>query len=200
MRRLELNVLTDIANQWNIEYEPFNTESQDSISTRLSRVFNASQERMFDIMADLEGHEGLFSHCKATMVVDKDKSKLGAVLEPNQFLVVSDVAEGGSRLAVSRYTLTRPTLIVEDLMTDPWPNSGVEDRKDGRISWAFESLGPDRCRMTCEGTFKIDTGKVFVRGLIDHVWLDFFENMMVELGEISRSQKLTMPPDLEPPT
>jgi ribosome-associated toxin RatA of RatAB toxin-antitoxin module len=185
--------ILEIVKVHGITYEPLKEDQEGIIATRLSRVYPASQERLYEMIADLEDHSRLFSHCKSALVVDK--TGLEKVIDENQFIVVSDVAEGGSRLAISRYTLQRPHRIDEDLMTDPWPATGVEDRKDGRISWIFEAEGDDRCRMTCESEFEIDTGVVFVRGLIDHVWLDFFENVMVELGELSRSEKLTLPPE-----
>lgn len=190
MQPLPLSRIREIARLHGIKYEILKPGSRKVVATRLSRTFNASQEAMFDIVADLRGHEDLFNHCKKAVVVDKNG--LENVLEDNQFIVVSDVAERGSKLAISRYTLERPTRVVEDLMTDPFPAKNVRDRKDGKISWVFRKAGGKRCTMICQGEFEIQTGKVFVRGLIDHVWLDFFEMMMIRLGELRPEDKLTL--------
>jgi ribosome-associated toxin RatA of RatAB toxin-antitoxin module len=195
MRRLEMFDIQNIVRTHNIKYEILKPRSRKTIATRLSRVYNAPPERLFDIVADLSDHSRLFSHCKTAQVVDK--TGLDNVLEANQFVVVSDVAEGGSKLAVSRYTLERPRAITEHLITDPFPAKGVADRKNGLITWKFAKVGESRGRMTCESEFEIETGKVFVRGLIDHVWLDFFENMMIETGELAPDQKLTFPPEFK---
>jgi hypothetical protein len=39
--------------------------------------------------------------------------------------------------------------------------------------------------------FHAVTGAVFARGFVDHVWLNFFENMMLASGMISDEEFLT---------
>ena len=191
MKRLNLERLKDIARTHSIKYEILRPRSRRVIATRMSRTFNAPQRRMYEIVAKLEDHDKLLSHCNKATVVDK--TGLEHIIPNNQFIVVSDVNEGGSKLAISRYTMSPPRRIDEDLMTDPFPAKGVRDRKDGKISWVFRRVGRGSCKMICQSEFEVATGKVFVRGLIDHVWMSFFENMMVEVGELRAEDMLTEP-------
>lgn len=195
MERLPLERLKEIAQTHSINYEILEPENERVVSTRLSRTFKESQENLYNIMADLKRHEEYFDHCAAEVVVDK--TGLDHILPKNQFIVVSDVAEGGSKLAISRYTLYPSNRIEEDLITDPFPAEGVIDSKKGKISWVFEKADNGYCRMTAEGRFEIATGQVFVRGLIDHVWLSFFENIMIEIGELNPKARLTIRPSRE---
>jgi hypothetical protein len=96
-------------------------------------------------------------------------------------------------MMVVKYTLRPPDTITKEAVTDPFGGGDVaSDRKRGLVTMRFEELTSTTTRVTCSSTFETNDGPVFVRGFIDHVWLNFFERLMVETGEIGAAEMLTV--------
>lgn len=190
MTPLTVNQLNKIADAHSITYERLKATPSRAIATRMARVFNLPQERMFEIFADVGNHTRFFPHLKKVITVSN--ADLGNVLEDNQVLIVEGLEEGGSKVGVKLFTLHPPDRIECNLLTDPFPeNIVLSDRKRGAITWKFEKIDDNSSRMTVESTFNPDSNKFFKRGMVDHVWIDFFENAMVELGELNPTDRFT---------
>src|ERR1019366_3776178 len=103
-----------------------------------------------------------------------------------QVVVVEGLAEGGSKLGVKLFTFKPTDRIEGELMTDPFISAhGVTaHNKEGSIVWAFQRLDDKKTRMEVESDFGVGPNSAYVRGAVDHVWLDFFENLMVHFNEI----------------
>jgi hypothetical protein len=67
----------------------------------------------------------------------------------------------------------------------------VLDKKKGKVRLTFEKISDTETRIVTESMFHAVTGAVFARGFVDHVWLNFFENMMLASGMISDEEFLT---------
>ena len=200
MQALEVARLKEIAVKYNIEYEqpatPFN---RNAIRTRMARVFKVPQADLFAMISDVGAHGKWFPHLRALNVVTNQQ--LGGVIGDNQVIVVEGLAEGAAKLGVKLFTLTPPDLIEGELMTDPFVSAKTltaADRKQGSIVWQFKKIDEASTRMQVESDFEVRGNSQYVRGSVDHVWLDFFENFMVDLGELKDADKLCNPfPDLK---
>ncbi|BCM94499.1 hypothetical protein IAD21_06406 (plasmid) [Abditibacteriota bacterium] len=189
MTPLTLEQLKSIADTHSITYEYLPSESETAVATKMSRVFNIPQERMFDLFANLENHPTFFPHLKAVKVITNED--LGNVLQDNQVLMAEGLEEGGSKLGVKLFTLLKPHRIEGQLLTDPFATINTRDPKRGTINWDFERVDDNSSKMTVESNFVPDSNKFFSRGMVDHVWMDFFENTMVHLDELSQEDRFT---------
>jgi len=192
MQKAEVASLQSIAEAHSIAYEALKSKSETGVATRMSRVFNIPQKDLYALLADLEGHVALFPHLKKLRAITNEE--LGGVLGENEVIVVEGMEEGGSKLGIKRFKLTPPSKIEGTLLTDPFPsdNGGpAGDRKMGTINWYFEEVDQGSSRMTIESDFVPNTTQFYVRGLVDNVWLDFFENVMIRVGELRHENKLS---------
>mgnify|MGYP002783878393 FL=1 len=173
-----------------IDYETVSSELPNVISTKMSRDFNIPQEDIFAIFADLEGHPKFLPHLKAVKVIKN--ADIGNVLQDNQVLIVEGLEEGGSRMGIKLFTLFPPNRIEGRLLTDPFPEDvSRSDPKKGTINWIFDKLDDNKTKMTIESTFDPVSNKFFNRGMVDHVWINFFENTMIEFGELDPVSRFT---------
>jgi hypothetical protein len=67
------------------------------------------------------------------------------------------------------------------------------DKKKAKVMMKFDELAAYRTRVTIESEFQATTGAIFMRGLIDHIWLNFFENLMIETRELTPAERRTRP-------
>lgn len=194
MRPLDEESLKSIAAEYDIEYVPVETESANAIATQMSRVFKISRSELFAKIANLKDHTRLFSHLTAINVINS--ADVADVIGENQFVIVEGLAEGGSKLGVKLVTLTPEERIDCELMTDPFStaiSTRAADPKRGRISWVFEEVAPNTTKMTASSDFQVEAESAYVRGAIDHVWLDFFENVMIDTRELTPTRKRAAP-------
>lgn len=189
MSPLTLDQLTEIAEAHAVTYEQQTADSERAIATRMSRVFNVPQERLYETFANLEDHPRFLPHLRSVRAITSED--LGNVLQDNQVVIVEGLEEGGSRLGVKLFTLHPPDRIDGELITDPFSVIERSDPKRGTISWIFERVDDNSSRMTIESTFDPESNDFFNRGMVDHVWMDFFENAMVELGELPQEDRFT---------
>lgn len=190
MLPLQLDQIQSIAAFHSIDYEPLPSDKPTVISTRMSREFNMSQEDLFAIFADLGSHPKFLPHLKAVKVITNED--IGNVLQENQVLIVEGLEEGGSRMGIKLFTLYPPNRIEGKLLTDPFPEDILlSDKKKGSINWIFEKVDDNKTKMTIESSFDPDSNKFFNRGMVDHVWIDFFENAMIEFGELAPVDRFT---------
>lgn len=191
MRAITTQELEDIARLRAIKYEPLTPSAPKRIASRLSRKFAISQKEMYAKIANLEDHVRLFSHLKALKVIDS--ASVGGVIGKNQAIVVEGVAEGGSRLGIKLLTMDPPNSVHAKLLVNPFTEP-PGDKKSGSILWTVKPAAEspaDKCWLTCESDFEIEGGEVYVRGLVDHIWMDFVEKLMIDVGELAPENKLT---------
>jgi ribosome-associated toxin RatA of RatAB toxin-antitoxin module len=194
MKSIEESLLRKIADTHGIEYvtprAPFNRRA---VISSLARTFHLPKDTLYELMADVGSHGRFFPHLRALNVIDS-KSLAGAIGD-NQVVVVEGLAEGGSKLGVKLFTFIPTDRIEGELMTDPFVSaSGVSmHEKEGSIVWNFEPIDDANTRMHVESDFGVGANSAYVRGTVDHIWLDFFENVMIHTKELSREQKLCAP-------
>jgi hypothetical protein len=91
----------------------------------------------------------------------------------------------------------KPTDRIEgELMTDPFVsahNVGAMHNKKGSIVWDFARVDDANTRMQVESDFEVSANSTYIRGAVDHVWLDFFENLMIHANELTKNNKLCAP-------
>jgi hypothetical protein len=190
MKKLSTEKLNELTNHYGIAYEsPPNVEGEP-IKSQLSRTFNISKEELFSVLSDIFAHERLFSHIGSSSVVDK--SRLSAVVGENETLALEHVKEAGPMLALVKYTIDGTDKIQKDIVTNPFGDVNARDKKHGTVEFQLNSIAPDQTTLTAKSTFQ-SASNVFDRALIDHVWVDFFENVMVHTGELNPAEKLAGP-------
>ncbi|MET4017186.1 hypothetical protein [Bradyrhizobium sp. S3.2.12] len=189
-----------IAAARDITYEPLPSDDPLVVSTRISRVFPISRDVAFRLFTDPASHVRLFSIIKGSSTIPREP--IAKLMPPNQFWVIEHVEERDStpRTMLVKYTLSPPDLIVKEGIPDPFgdldpPGGGISilDKKRASVFLRMEPVSDTQMTLTAESSFQASTGSVFMRGLIDHVWLNFFENLMVELKELLPSQLMTRP-------
>jgi hypothetical protein len=193
MRALALGELQQIAVTHGIRYDTppdVETDTERVVRTTLSREFAIARDAAFNTFADPQRHVGYFDIIKASTPLIPLEGPLNA----DEYIVLEHVQEENlpPRLMVVKYTLTPPSTIRKEAVTDPFSNTDIfSDKKRGLVVLKFDEVGRDRTQVTCDSTFSTNRGPVFVRGFIDHVWLNFYEKLMVETGELAAPQMLT---------
>ena len=198
MKPLDENLLKEIATLHGIEYDtsPDMEGSERSIKTRLARRFPEPKDKLFSRVANIEDHVRLFSHLKAiNCITSKDVAN---VIGENQIIIVEGLAEGGSKLGVKLLSLFPSDRIECELFTDLFKSATRAgplrtDPKTGAIFWEFYEVDDQTCIMQTRSCFEVGEQTAYIRGMIDHVWLDFFENLMIDLGELAPDQKRCAP-------
>ncbi|GAB3840695.1 hypothetical protein GCM10028821_45980 [Hymenobacter jeollabukensis] len=161
-----------------------------TVVTSISKAFAIDKEAAFATFADPQEHVKYFEIIKSTTPL----IPMEGVLEANQYYVFEHVQEERlpPRMMLIRYTLNPPNSILKEAIADPFNElDPLADKKKGRVEIDFRDLGRNSTEITCRSTFVTNNGPVFVRGFIDHVWLNFYERLMVETGEISKDDMLT---------
>jgi hypothetical protein len=190
MKKLEQQQLNEIASTHGITYETIVTDDAKSISSKLTKVMNSPIDELYNTLADLEKHPRFFKNLKQCIVVDK--SELVSGIEDNEFIVVESIFEGSLGISIKKVKL-EPNKITAHLLSNPFPGSqdALADKKSGKIEWNLEKINDQQTRLTCESKFDILSGNFFERGIVDHVWLNFYENLMVHTGELPSENMLT---------
>lgn len=99
------------------------------------------------------------------------------------------VNEAGPMLAVVKYRFNPGESIIKEIITNPFAVEAM-DKKKGVVRFDLEDAPEGGTRLKATSIFETPAGPTpFVRGLVDHVWLDFFENVMVEFGELEQANK-----------
>lgn len=164
------------------------------VKTRMSKVVPIPQDKLFEMFANPETHVKLFSIIKGSSTVPR--AGIETVVPDNEFYVLEHVEEQTvtPRLMLVKYTLQPPNKIIKEGIPDPLTNTdALADRKRGVVEINFEKVDDNSTRVTTDSTFQATTGAVFMRGLVDHIWLNFYENVMVDTGEIKPEEMLTKP-------
>lgn len=193
MKKLEQIQLNEIALIHGITYETIVTDDAKSISSKLSRVMNSPFNELYNTLADLEQHPRFFKNLKQCIVIDKNQ--LGTGIEDNEFIIVESIFEGSLGISIKKVKLEQ-NKITANILSNPFPTNNeigglVSDRKKGTITWDLEKISDFETRLTSESAFDILSGNFFERGIVDHVWLNFYENLMVHTGELQVENKLT---------
>lgn len=197
MRPLSSDEIANIANLRNLTYEAIPHENPLVVRTRISRVFPVSQQQMFDAFADPVAHVGLFPIIVGS--TSPIRRGLEGVLRENEFFAFEHVQESTlpPRIMVMKYTLDSPNRISKVGVTDPFVDSGnietEQDRKKANVIMDFERVDEGSTKLTTDGEFTATTGAIFARGFIDHVWLNFFERLMVANGQLTELEMMTEP-------
>lgn len=199
MQALAITDLARIALAHNILYDTPGSSFPFGIATTMSRVYKVPKGDLYKRIADLKGHTQLFSHLSAINVVDS--ASVANVIGPNQYVIVEGIAEGGSKLGVKLVTLLEDEIRCE-LFTDLFKTAAFQGRKSdpkaGAITWKFQEVSPNETKLSISSDFQVSDQTQYVRGSIDHVWVDFFENLMVEAGELTPATKMAQPFALKP--
>ena len=192
MEPMSAELLQSIAQRREIEYEATPDDDPLIVRTRMSKVFPISQRAMFDSFSDPEAHVPLFQILvSATPPI---RQGIQGLIPENTFFSFEHVQESNlpPRLMLTKYTLSPPSTITKEGVTDPFSNIGIDaDRKKAMIQMHFDPEGPEATRLTTDSAFHAETGAIFSRGFIDRVWLNFFERMMFANGQISEAEYLT---------
>lgn len=194
MEALSIERLTGIAQNRGIAYEAPEDEvgsGRRIVKTTIAREFAIPQADAFNTFSDPQAHVRFFTIIKQSTPL----IPLEGALKPDEYVVLEHVQEANlpPRMMVVKYTLRPPDTIIKEAVTDPFGAANVDsDRKRGLVTMRFERTTATTTRVTCSSTFETNDGPVFVRGFIDHVWLNFFERLMVETGEIGPADMLTV--------
>jgi hypothetical protein len=197
MQALSAEQLTSIAHARGVTYETLPSANPLTIATRMSREFPLSREFAYTAFADPATHVRLFSIIRGSSTIPKEG--IAKIVPPNQFYVLEHVEEQAvtPRLMFIRYTLNPPDTIIKEGVPDPFGDlddiDPLADKKKARVIMRFAERGANRTLVTIESEFQASTGAVFMRGMIDHVWLNFFENLMIETRELSLAERMTQP-------
>lgn len=208
MQPMQEALLREVARGYGIEYDtaaslprfsnnasPHELTNQPFIETRMAREFPESREQLFARIANIEDHARLFSHLTALNVISS--KAVAQVIGENQFIIVEGLAEGGSKLGIKLMTLVPPERIECELFTDLFRSAvragPKQDSKSGTIFWEFYEQPSGGTIMQIRSRFQINENSAYIRGTVDHVWLDFFENVMIDLHELKRSEKKCAP-------
>jgi hypothetical protein len=193
MQPLTIERLQAIAAARGIEYDAPSYDDPKIVTTRMARVFPIPQGDAFQFFADPANHAKHFSIIKGTTA--PIRVGIEGMLTENEFFALEHVEEANvpPRLMFVRYRLEPPHTIIKEAVTNPFagPGEEVEDKKKGKVVIRFEQVDDASTRLITESTFQATTGATFVRGFVDHVWLSFFENMLVETGELAANQRMT---------
>jgi len=200
MQALAITDLARIALTHNISYDTPGSSFPFGIATSMARIYRTPKADLYNRIADLKAHTQLFSHLSAINVVDS--ASVANVIGPNQYVIVEGIAEGGSKLGVKLVTLLDDEIKCE-LFTDLFKTAAFQGRrvdpKSGAITWKFEEVSPTETKLSISSDFQVSDQSQYVRGSIDHVWVDFFENLMVESGELTAATKMAQPFAAKPP-
>lgn len=199
MQPLSQEQLHSIALARNIDYEVVRSTNPLEVSTKMSRNFRIPRDVAYAQFCDPATHLRLFSIIKGSSTIPREA--IGKLVAPNQLYAIEHVEEQDvtPRMMFVRYTFSPPSTIVKEAVADPFGDldrpGTIEpmDKKKAIVVIRMEPRGDIATKLTTESTFTATTGKVFARGLIDHIWLNFYENLMVELKELSRADILTKP-------
>jgi len=197
MQALSAEQLTSIAQARGVTYEALPSASPLTIATRMSREFPLSREFAYTAFADPATHVRLFSIIRGSTTIPKEG--IAKIVPPNQFYVLEHVEEQAvtPRLMFIRYTLNPPDTIIKEGVPDPFGDldqiDPQADKKKAKVILRFAERGANRTLVTIESEFQASTGAVFMRGMIDHVWLNFFENLMIETRELNVIDRMTQP-------
>ena len=195
MRTLSDAELAKIAAIHGIQYQPTttgtfaptDTPTPNVVQSMMSRVFRISRPQLYTLLADIHAHSRLFRNIQASVVTPK--AALSSVAQDEE-LAYEQVTEAGPMLAAVKYRFTTDKAIEKHIVTNPF-SAVASDKKRGVVNFELEDAEPEGTRLTTRSIFETPAGPTpFVRGLVDHVWLDFFENVMVEFGELQAANKL----------
>lgn len=191
MKPLSSTVLKQVAVKHGITYQAVNPKLRRKIGTKITRTFPVKQATLFSLLADPLAHQRLFAQFNVIQPIDT--TQFAPLVSKNEIISLEWVDEGGPKLAVAKTTLVPPSKIIKEVLSGPFSELGgvqVMDRKKGVITWEVVPIDSNSCTLTAESEFDVVAKSVFVRSLIDTIWVDSFERIMVELGELSMSQKL----------
>lgn len=195
MKPLDHQEIADIAEYHGLTYEAVPHDDPLVVRTKISKVFPLAQQQMFDAFADPVAHVGLFPIIVGS--TPPIRKGLEGVLAPNEFFAFEHVQESTlpPRIMVMKYTLRPPYEISKIGVTDPFMPTEMSamDKKRAKVSMQFDAVGENSTRLTTDGEFVAETGAVFARGFIDHVWLNFFERLMVANGTLLETNMRTEP-------
>jgi hypothetical protein len=189
---MTLKELRSIAEQRGVDYEEISSSNPGELATRVSRVFAVGADELRNLLQDPNAHVDLFPTFRAVHVVPRDGFE--GLLAENERIVVERVEEARSRLSVALFRVEPDGSVVKDILSDPFVPDDVDilsDRKRGTATFNVTEVGPGVSRLTCESSFYPKTGTVFARGLVDHVWLAFLENLMIRFEGLSSEARST---------
>ena len=194
--------LTRIARRRGVVYRAIPDSDPKMVRTFMSRKFPIPQVTMFQAFSDPVAHVRLFSIIKSS--TPPIRYGIEQILAKNQFLAFEHVQESNlpARLMLVKYTLYPPRKILKEAVTDPFMEGRkggrmtkedltIMDKKAAKVVIKFEKISKAETRIVTESSFRVETGAVFTRKFIDHVWLNFYERMLVANGQISESEMLT---------
>jgi hypothetical protein len=191
MKPLPNAELKKIADTHKIKYSPINAKLRRKIGTRITRVFNTPRAKLYKLLADPLAHQNLFAQFKRIQPIDTSKFK--PLIGRNEIISLEWVDEGGPKLAIARTLLQPPGKIVKEVLSGPFTELGgihIQDKKKGIIIWSIDEVSPRSCKLVAESEFDVAAKSVFVRSLIDTIWIDSFERIMIAMGELTTKQKL----------
>jgi hypothetical protein len=203
MRPLDQAEIADIVSKHGLTYQAVEHDDPLVVRTVISKTFPISQQQMFDAFADPVAHVGLFSIIVGS--TPPIRKGLEGVLAPNEYFAFEHVQESSlpPRIMIMKYTLNPPHKISKVGITDPFlPGDALTDnvlamhpmdKKKASVTMKFDAVGDQETRLTTDGEFVAETGAIFARGFIDHVWLNFFERLMVANGTLTERDMKTEP-------
>lgn len=194
MQPLSFDKLKSIAVKRKVSYHALPADDEKTVKTKMSRSFPLSQEVVFDLFADPANHVKLFSIIKGSSTIPR--TGIETVIGDNELYAVEHVEEANvtPRMMLIKYVLDRPRSIIKLGVPDPFSDlDPMADKKKAKVAMNFDPQPDGSTLVTVESEFQAASGAVFTRGFIDHVWLNFFENMMVETGMIRADKLLTSP-------
>jgi len=184
--------LRAVATQRGVDYEELLPTNSGELATRMSRVFAVDAGELRSLLQDPNAHVDLFPTFRAVHVVPR--TGFEGLLAENESIVVERVEEAKSRLSVALFRVDPDGSVVKHILSDPFVPDDVDvlsDKKRGTVTFKVIESGPGLSRLTCESSFFPKSGTVFARGLVDHVWLAFLENLMIRFEGLNAEARST---------
>jgi hypothetical protein len=150
-------------------------QSTSPIISEFTQFIPYPREKVFAIVADVRNHAKLLRNIKGRIVIPRSEMTREAIAE-NEIIAMSFVYEPSNRLAVTRFKLYPPRLIEEEMVTSPFDEVGILDKKRGKVSYIFEEASGGT-KFIARSEFYPSTGRVYQRDWIDNIWRDFIRNL-----------------------
>ena len=156
-------------------------QTPQPIVSEFTQFIPYPREKLYAIVADVQNHPKLLRNVKGRIVVPRSNLTAEAIAE-NEVIAMSFVFEPSNRLAIARFKYFPPSRIDEEMVTNPFDDVGILDRKKGKVSYLFEEA-PGGTKFTARSEFYPSTGRLYNRDWIDGIWRDFIRNLEREASK-----------------
>jgi hypothetical protein len=148
---------------------------QAPIISEFSSVIPIPRERVYAIVADLDNHPRLLRNVKGRIVIPPS-DLAGEAIAANEVIAISFVFEPSNRLAITRFRFFPPERIEEEIVTSPFDDVDILDKKKAKVKYIFEE-DAGGTKFTAQSEFIPETSRIYTQEWVDNIWRDFIRNL-----------------------